>query len=522
MGQDANWDLKNYHFYNAFALVRSRFDLDLAPAMSQTYFNPVLDLPFYGLVAAGLNPRLIAALMAMPYAAAAFFASKIAWQILNSLAPSYGGIWWLLACLVNVSGAAGASVVASTMNDAYIAALVLAAVWVMVRPQWASATQRLQWWGFVFGGLLIGLAAGLKLTAAPFAVGLCVALAVGQLDVRRAVVAMIACASAAVAGLALAAGPWMLFLYEKFHSPLFPLFNAYFQSPFWELANLSDPRWGAKSLWGALKLPYALIHETQGIVAELPIRDWRLASVAGGLCLVVVTSVWRISRAKSVLAVIPQPTGYSLRAPVQVLIFFAVSYALWLGVFSYYRYLLPLEMATGTLLVGLLLVAVRNRKVQAAIAFPVILVILLTTRAPDWGRTTFGERFFEVQLPPIASGSLVLLLDRQPLSYLVPFFPDGARFVGPWWSGYLNYDFTNPRYHNVLQQQINAEIAQHRGAIYSIELARTAKGDDNSSAGSAAATLPLYGLRHVSRDCQPIRSNLEKRNLLLCALERGT
>ncbi len=333
LGQDENWDLRNYHFYNAFALVRGRFDLDLAPAMLQTYLNPVLDLPFYGLVAAGLNPRLIAALMAMPYAAAAFFASKIAWQILNSLALSYSGIWWLLAGLLNISGAAGAGVVGSTTNDAYVAALVLAAVWAMVRPQWAAATQRLAWRGFVFGGFLIGLAAGLKLTAAPYAVGLCVALAVGQPDMRRAVVAMIACTLAGVAGLALAAGPWMLFLYERFRSPVFPLFNAYFQSPFWELANLSDPGGGAKTLWGALKLPYVLMHETQGIVGEPPIRDWRLASVAGGLCLVVFTSVWRVSRAKSVLAAIPQLTGYSLRVPAQVLIFFAVSYELWLGVF---------------------------------------------------------------------------------------------------------------------------------------------------------------------------------------------
>ncbi len=178
-------------------------------------------------------------------------------------------------------------------------------------------------------------------------------------------------------------------------------------------------------------------------------------------------------------------------------------------------------MATGTLLVGLLVVAVRNRKVQAAIAFPVIFVILLTTRAPDWGHTTFGERFFEVQLPPIASDSLVLLLDRQPLAYLVPFFPDDARFVRPWWSDYP-YDFTNPWYHNLLQQQINAAIAGHRGAIYSIEVARRAQGDDKSAPGSAPATLPLYGLRHDSTNCQPIRSNLQKRNLLLCSLERGT
>lgn len=548
LGQDANWDLRNYHFYNAFALVTGRFGLDLAPAMAQTYFNPALDLPFYGLVAAGLNPRVIAALMAMPYAAAAFFASKIAWQILNSLALSYKGIWWLLACLVNVGGAAGRYLLGTTTNDVYIAVLVLAAAWAMVRPQRAAARQRLAWRSFVFAGFLIGLAAGLKLTAAPYAVGLCVAIAVGQRDIRRAFAAMIACAAATVAGVALAAGPWMLFLYERFRSPLFPLFNAYFQSPFWERANLHVQSSGATSLWAALKLPYTLIHTTGGIEPSGPMRDWRLASLVGGLFLVVFTSVWRIGRHKTVLAAFSQP-GYSLRALAQLLILFAVSYALWLGIFGIqasYRFLLPLEMATGTLLVGLLAVAVPNQKLLAAIALPVIFAILSTTRCVPWGRIPFGERFFEVQVPPIASGSLVLPLDRQPVGYLVPFFPDDARFVGPWWSGWFNYDFTNPAYQNLLQQQINAQIAQHRGAIYSIELARPAKGDDTYSAaaaslseyrvqddsapGSAPATLSRYGLRHDSKGCQPIRSNMErtnpggepKRNLLLCSLERGS
>jgi len=339
---------------------------------------------------------------------------------------------------------------------------------------------------------------------------------------------MTGCTLAGVAALTLTAGPWMLFLYEKFHSPFFPWFNAYLQSPFSEPVNLTAQDWVAKSLWTALKIPYVLIHTTQGIVGVLPIRDWRLAAVAGALCLVVFTSAWRISRGKNLLAAILQPSDDSLRAPAQLLMFCGVSYALWFAVFGDYRYLLPLEMATGTLLVGLLAVALPNRKLLAAIALPVIFAILLTTRASNWGRTSFGERFFEVQVPPIASGSLVLLLDRYPTTYLVPFFPDDARFVRPWWRGGLNYDFTNPRYHNLLQQQINAEIAQHRGAIYSIELARTAKGDDDSAPGSAAATLALYGLRHDSRGCQPIRSNMEKnqfgfgRSLLLCSLERGT
>src|SRR5437763_8628840 len=119
LGQDANWDLRNYHFYNAFALFHHRLGVDLAPAMSQSYFNPILDLPFYGLVAAGFSPRWIAAFMALPHALAITFASKIAWEVLKSFPLDHRGTWWLLACLVNASGAAGMPLVGATMNDSY-------------------------------------------------------------------------------------------------------------------------------------------------------------------------------------------------------------------------------------------------------------------------------------------------------------------------------------------------------------------------------------------------------------------
>src|SRR5438552_17597373 len=64
--QAANWDLRNYHFYNAWAYVHSRLGWDLAPAQLQTFFNPLLDLPFYGVVAADWRPRLLAFGVGLP------------------------------------------------------------------------------------------------------------------------------------------------------------------------------------------------------------------------------------------------------------------------------------------------------------------------------------------------------------------------------------------------------------------------------------------------------------------------
>ena len=49
-GQDANWDLRNYHVYNAWALLEGRLGIDLAPAQMQSYFAPLLDVPYFLLV----------------------------------------------------------------------------------------------------------------------------------------------------------------------------------------------------------------------------------------------------------------------------------------------------------------------------------------------------------------------------------------------------------------------------------------------------------------------------------------
>src|SRR6266478_8031766 len=46
-GEDINWDWRNYHDYNAFALIHGRFNEDVAPAGIQSFLNPLAYLPAY-------------------------------------------------------------------------------------------------------------------------------------------------------------------------------------------------------------------------------------------------------------------------------------------------------------------------------------------------------------------------------------------------------------------------------------------------------------------------------------------
>ena len=47
-GQDYNWDLRNYHLYNAWAFINNRIMQDVTPCSGiHTYISPILDVIEY-------------------------------------------------------------------------------------------------------------------------------------------------------------------------------------------------------------------------------------------------------------------------------------------------------------------------------------------------------------------------------------------------------------------------------------------------------------------------------------------
>ncbi len=47
LGQDANWDLRNYHFYNPYSFIYDRMDFDALPSQVANFYNPLLYVPYY-------------------------------------------------------------------------------------------------------------------------------------------------------------------------------------------------------------------------------------------------------------------------------------------------------------------------------------------------------------------------------------------------------------------------------------------------------------------------------------------
>jgi hypothetical protein len=271
-------------------------------------------------------------------------------------------------------------------------------------------------------------------------------------------------------------------------------------------------------------LPFKLVTTKQGFVVEPPLRDWRFAAVMSSAALALLVLSWR--RAVRISAPSGTTVALSRLQNIQrarVFIFVAIGYALWVKVFTYYRYVVPLEMCSGIVTMACICAVFRGSRARVFVGLAITAIVLATTTYPRWGRAPFATKAIDVSIPRIAPRSLVLFTDHQPAGYLIPFFPSDARFIAPWWTlGDPRFvDFTNPRYTNLLQQRINDTIAGHDGPLYAVGLDRRIGGpSSNKLRGTKEAILREYGLIEEPNSCEQIKSNLDNSALDICRLQR--
>lgn len=481
--QDSSWDLMNYHYYNAWAFVNRRFGLDWAPAQLQSFYSPFLDLPFYALVAADAPPRLVAAWLALPTGIAWFFFAGIAHRMFAADRTAT-----VAAVAFGVTAPMSVSLIGTTMNDWYNAAFVMAALYLVVRGQGAPARRAL-----LAAGVLVGLGAGLKLTGAIYGIGLAAGAATLGSTWRERARNFIAVAVAMAAGFAVTAGPWMALMASRYGNPLFPYYNDIFRSPWADPVSFAATRFGPASLGEWLVFPFELLWKLEQFVSEPEFRDARPALLYALAIAALVARVALRRRAGSEAT----PHARFLGA------FFIASFLAWAIVYRIFRYLVPLELLAGIFIVALIRELVPRRRQTLALVLAFALVAV-TAKYPTWWRQKFGEHFLSVDMPPVKSHALVLLVAPEPLSYVLPSFPKDARFAG------LVSNFNDPARRNLLARTIAETIRSHHGPLYALAV------PPGRNVGADA--LAQVGLARGG--CGQIRTNLRVSPIELCELHR--
>ena len=492
LGQDANWDMQNYHYYNPWAWWNGRiFDWDVAAAQIQTYHNPILDFPFFAMVTLAWPPRVIAFVLSMPTALAGFFVYKLAWILFDALPARERAVAVACAVAIGTTSAMGLGTLAVTMNEWPLAMLVTFALWWLVRAQDAQGSIARR--ALVVGGLAMGIAAGAKLTAASFPLAMCIALLVRGPRLRVTDAAWFAVGAAC--GIAIAYGPWGYALWTHYGNPLFPYAYQWFASPWWETQPVPGRRFGPDSVAGYLLFPFALWQPPLFFVAETVYRDARIP-LAYALALVA-AAVWLFRRPRHM-------DGAARKFEWRLVASFCVvSFVVWTIAFSISRYLVPLEALCGVIIGGVLLQLLPHRTALVAIATCTV-ALIVTTRIADWGRVPFGDRWFEAKsMPIVEANGLVLITTGEAVSYYIPMLPPTSRYVGA-----LNA-LVNPQQKSGLAREVADIVSGHRGYIYQM----------THPLGAGEEVLAQHGLERTSA-CAVVITNMPVSPIEFCRLVR--
>lgn len=521
LGRDANWDIRNYHLYNPYALLEGRWGFDLAPAGLHSFLHPGLDIPFYLLTRSPLNawPSVVLTLQAGYLGILAFLVLAVANLACHGAARRVT-IESTLTAAFGLTGAATLPQAGATFNDVPVACLVIGALLALLvaagreipeEHARTGAPRTAHLW--FLSGVLVGTAVGFKLTAAIYApamVGVAVLASRGTRVNRVLTVGMLIVG--AMLGFIVAFGPWGWFMYQQFGNPFGPVLNDIFRSPWFPPIRQSDPRFLPDGIVKALAYPLLWARPSVGLVTEEKVADPRFAlGLLGTLLTLGIAGLRRLRRQRALDQTGHGPNRTAIQATRIVLAFILLAYAAWLCVFAVLRYAVAIEVLLGiavlaaarTLLpsAGALAVPVGARQRAATLCVGAsLLLCALTTTYPHWPRQPLywereprGAAMVAVTPIELPEGSLVVML-WGAVSFVAPFLEgQGVRFVSAAhtvWAGSNGYLYAERVHHLVRSHEGPGFVLLEDPNDYNQELARS------------------LGVEFDRTSCRPVPNNL--------------
>lgn len=416
-GQDLNWDLLNYHFYTGYALLNGRYVQDVAAAGLQSFLHPATNvfayvtlryLPFpfsaWSILLVQLTSLPAVALIAREVGKGLGYRHASLSQVLAVLLCLFSPLWW--------------SELGTTFFSSWIAPAILWGSYILVR---SFSSSKVSCKSLFFAGALLGFATGLKLTNAPFAVAsFCVLLLLYDGDVQLFVRRFLFFVVGGIFGFGLTAW-WYGYLWLEWKSPLFPLYNAIFASPYYDLESYRDIRWKFFSFdefWNYLYQSAVGTIKT----SEIAFADIRILLISALVPISLLVTLLR------------RPVAKQGKSATAVLVYVGVSFFLWAALFAYQRYLIPVELLLG-LVAWILVSRIVTRESLRVLAL--LLLIGLSAaflKVPDWGhgKVDLGaHKPFSLVVPEnLASTPARYLVVGAPVSYLLPYLHAGSIFYG--------------------------------------------------------------------------------------------
>ncbi|MDE2030510.1 MAG: hypothetical protein KGI97_08115 [Alphaproteobacteria bacterium] len=495
LGQDINWDFRNYHFYNAYAFLHDRYGRDMLAAQIPSFYNPLLDVPFFWL-ATHVPARAAGFALGFVQGLNFILLFGIAHAVLTVPNPRHKVIVCAALAALGVLGGEGISLIGTTFGDNITSLGILLSAALIVRHMERLSIGKLApAFGLAFAfGLPAGAMAGLKLPAALYCAGLCGGFAFAGGSLARRIALGLAFGLGVLVGMAVTLGPWAWFLQTRFGNPFFPYFNGFFHSPYAPSFNARDTQYAPHGWREFLFMPFMFAAHPQR-VGEIAWRDWRIPILYVLLPLALVLRLFfgRNRKAQDAIAA-PLPARYLLAG-------FTISYGVWLVLFTIYRYAVTLEMAAPLLIVlaaGMLPLKISTRGLIAAF---LLAAVSASIHPGTWGRRQawLDGPYVQAAIPKLGdmSNLMILMAGDEPYSHLIPEFPPQIPFVR------IQSNFSDPWQPTGFNKLLHARIGAHRkkGGRFMMLIPPWQRAD-------AIKALGYFGLKLAPEPCKAVTDRL--------------
>lgn len=512
LGQDITWDLRNYHFYNPYMLLNSRLDYDVAPAAIQTFLNPLIDVPFFVAVYhLHIPPVFIGFIVGATHGINTYFVHNIVYFSLKELSNFYRNIFSILAAIISIFGAGFLSVLGTTSGDDTVSIFVLGSILILSYSLYYN--ENLKWRTIALSGFILGLGAGLKLTAIVYPIALAASLLFVLYNLKQKISSILILVGGVLVGFFLTAGYWMIEMWKHYSNPFFPFFNSIFQSPYAVLSSWRDTRFFPRDIWQTLFYPFYFINQKKPYFGfEAGFSDIRLAICYILIVLFIIVFTIQFIRHRNIY-----PSVNNSRFIFIIVPFFTISYIVWQQMFSIYRYAIPLELLSPVLVINIVNYVLRSEKKILLICLLIFTLMIATVKPFPYFMGRIYNRKITASYFGIDSNNLAKYSDKtifmygwEGISYFIPYFPSETRFVK---HGIGTFENT------AMEKKVVDILKSHESSLYLMSL-------DNSNPGKMTTSdkekmelfLKQINLQVDYKDCQFISSNVDK--LSICKIKK--
>lgn len=383
LGMDRNPDALNYGLYTPFAFLTDRIGYDFMPCCTQSYFNPLKQIPYYlGIKYFNNHPVFITFLSGFAYGIFIFLTYKLSFFILSKKNTQIGKAEKIIFVFTSTLIATTASLVvysigAELNGDMLIADLLLFIIYYILKNI-LNTNKKSLLKNYLFIGIISGATIGLKLTAAASIIPILMTI----LFIKRKenfLNSLLIISFSTIFGFILTHGYWSYILYKNFHNPFMPYFNNIFRSSY--IINnfpygLDYVQYYPRNALEYIFYPFLVLRIFTNIPHgfDYPIQDLRYAVLYLSIILLIL-----MNYLKPLKFIKQKISDYFDIGQLNFLVMSTIlTYLFWLNMFPNFRFLLHFCTICG-IFISIVLFTLTKKSLYIVSSATVIILFLITT-----------------------------------------------------------------------------------------------------------------------------------------------